>query len=210
MDAPCDTEVDFWFDPVCPYSWTAARWLHETGRRGQRRVRHHVMSLCLLNRDRTDIAPEYRGNVEASRGPAKVATAVATRCGREALAAFYTAFGVRVFDVWRRPTSAEYHEVISAALMEVGLPLELEDAMESDEHDAAMRASHDAGVALVGRGDVGTPITSIDGVAFFGPILNAIPRGEHADQVFEGARLLAGYPQFFELKRTRVQPPVFT
>ena len=210
MDARRDTVVDFWFDPVCPYSWTASRWLHEAGQRRQLRVHHHVMSLYLLNQDRTDVAPEYRRNVEASRGPAKVATAVATRCGREALAAFYTSFGVRVFDVWRRPTSAEYHEVVSAALAEVGLPRELEDAMESDEHDAQMRASHDAAVALVGRGDVGTPITSIDGVAFFGPVLNAIPRGEYADQVFEGARLLAGYPQFFELKRTRVQPPVFT
>jgi 2-hydroxychromene-2-carboxylate isomerase len=204
-----NTMVDFWFDPVCPYSWTASRWLHEVGQSRPLTVRHHVLSLYLLNQHRTDIAPDYRRNVEASRGPAKVATAVATRCGLEALADFYTAFGKRVFDVWRRPTAAEYHEVIGAALAEVGLPADLEDAMESAEYDAAMRASHDAGIGLVG-GEVGTPITSIEGVAFFGPVLNAIPRGKHALQVLEGARLLAGYPQFFELKRTRVQPPVFT
>ena len=209
MGATSDTVVDFWFDPVCPYSWTASRWLREVGQRRPLTVRHHVMSLYLLNQDRTDVPPDYRRNVEASRGPAKVATAVATRCGLSALADFYTAFGERVFDVWRRPTAEEYHEVIGAALADVGLPGELEDAMESGEYDDAMRVSHDAGVGLVGA-EVGTPITSIDGVAFFGPVLNAIPRGANADQVFEGARLLAGYPQFFELKRTRLQPPVFT
>lgn len=204
-----DTVVDFWFDPVCPYSWTASRWLHEAGRHRQLRVRPPRHEPLPAQQDRTDIAPEYRRNVEASRGPAKVATAVVARCGTEALAAFYTAFGARVFDVWRRPTSGEYHQATRAALAEVGLPRELENAMDSDDHDSQMRASHDAGVALVGS-EVGTPITSIDGVAFFGPVLNAIPRGEQALQVFEGARLLAGYPQFFELKRTRVQPPVFT
>nr|WP_270889790.1 disulfide bond formation protein DsbA [Pedococcus sp. 5OH_020] len=167
------------------------------------------MSLYLLNRDRTDVVQEDRRNVEASRGPAEVATAVATRCGPEALADFYTAFGHRVLDVWRRPAAAEYHEAIRAALAEVGLPADLEDAVEPEENDDAMRASHDAAVALVG-GEVRTPITCIDGVAFFGPVLNAIPRGEHAVQVFEGAQLLAGYPQFYELKRTRMQPPVLT
>lgn len=208
MDAT-ETVVDLWFDPVCPYSWTASRWLHEVGRQRRLRVRHHVMSLYLLNEVRSDVAADYRRNVEESRGPARVASAVATRSGSEALADFYTAFGERVFDVWRRPTAAEYREVVRTALADVGLPVGLADAMESDAYDDAMRASHEAGVALVG-GDVGTPITSIGGVAFFGPVLNAIPRGDEAARVFEGARLLAGCPQFFELKRTRVHPPVFT
>ena len=208
MDATPDV-VDFWFDPVCPYSWTASRWLQEVGARSQLRVRHHVMSLYLLNQDRRDLAAQYRRGVEGSRGPAKVATGVAVRFGPEVLAEFYTAFGKRVFDVWRRPTAAEYHDVIRAALAQLRLPADLEGAMEGDDYDAPMRLSHDAGVALVG-GEVGTPITSIGGVAFFGPVLNGIPRAEQAVEVFEGARLLAGHPQFYELKRTRRHPPVFT
>jgi hypothetical protein len=147
--------------------------------------------------------------LEESRGPARAATAAVARRGPEVLAGFYTAFGEVVFDVWRRPSAAEYHEAVHTALVRTGLPGDLEDAMDSDEHDEALRLDHEAGIALVGS-DVGTPITHIDGTAFFGPVLNAVPRGDEALRVFEGARLLAGYPEFYELKRTRVRPPVFT
>lgn len=201
--------VDFWFDPVCPYSWTASRWLEEVSARVPLTVRHHVMSLYLLNEHRSDVAPEYRRNVEDSRGPSRVAIAVAERCGEDVLAGFYTAFGAIIFDVWRRPTSAEYRVAVRSALASAGLPADLEDAMESAEHDEALRRSHEAGIAAVG-GEVGTPTIHIDGVAFYGPVLNAIPRGDDAVRVFEGARLLGGYPEFFELKRTRTRPPVFT
>lgn len=206
---PDATVVDFWFDPVCPYSWTASRWLREVEQRRPLQVRHHVMSLYLLNEHRTDVAADYRQNVESTRGPSRVATAAATRFGEQVLGGFYTAFGEIVFDQWRRPSSAEYRAAVRVALARVGLPGDLEDAMESADHDAALRRSHEAGIAPVG-GEVGTPITHIEGVAFFGPVLNAIPRGDEAVRVFDGARLLAGYPEFFELKRTRVRPPVFT
>ena len=201
--------VDFWFDPVCPYSWTASRWLEEVGVRVPLEVRHHVMSLYLLNEHRDDVAPDYRRSVEDSRGPSRVAAAVVERCGERALGAFYDAFGALVFDVWRRPTSAEYHVAVRSALASLDLPADIEDAMESDAYDATMRRSHEAGLAPVG-GEVGTPTIHLDGVAFYGPVLNAIPRGDDALRVFEGARLLAGYPEFFELKRTRLRPPVFT
>jgi hypothetical protein len=205
---PTPSFVNFWFDPVCPYSWTASRWLGEVGRRRPLRVRRHVMSLYLLNEHRTDVPEAYRGILSASRGPARVATAAVTRFGEQVLDGLYTAFGELVFDHWRRPSAAEYHEAIRAALPRAGLPGDLEDAMDSAEYDAALRLSHEAGIALVG-GEAGTPITQIDGVGFFGPVLNAIPRGDDAVRVFEGASLLAGYAQFFELKRTRVRPPVF-
>ena len=133
MTAPVHPSVvEFWFDPVRPYWWTASRWLHEVGHRQPLTVQHRVMSLYLLNEHRTDLAPAYRRSVETSRGPARVATAAASTYGPEALERFYTAFGEIVFDHWRRPSAAEYHEVIRAALPLVGLPGDREDAMDSD------------------------------------------------------------------------------
>ena len=64
------------------------------------------------------------------------------------------------------------------------------------------------GISLVGQ-DVGTPVISVEGVAFFGPVVTPAPKGEAAGRLWDGCVLVAGTPGFYELKRTRTSGPVF-
>jgi len=193
--------VDLYVDPVCPYTWVVACWLREVGRLREVDVRHHVMSLHLLNEGGV-LQDRYGGLV----GPSRVATAVVEHHGAEALRAWHGEFGRRIFDVWRLPSPREYCAASQDALEATGLPTHLADAAASDEYDEVLRRSTDEAIRPAGL-DVGTPVVHLDGAAFFGPVLNAVPLGDAALRLFDGVRLLAGSPDFFELKRSRTSPP---
>nr|WP_211659199.1 hypothetical protein [Phytoactinopolyspora halophila] len=79
--------------------------------------------------------------------------------------------------------------------------------MDSTECDAAVRESHRSGMDRVGD-DVGTPVISVDGTAFFGPVVTPIPSGEAAAKLWDGVLLVAGTDGFYELKRTRDRAPI--
>ncbi|WJZ03427.1 DSBA-like thioredoxin domain protein [Corynebacterium freiburgense] len=201
--------VIFWFDVTCPYCWITSRWIKEVEQVRDITVEWRPMSLSVLNHGR-DIPGDYMRMMEAAWAPARVVAAVAVKDGLEALDALYTALGTKIHNQGHGPkfTKNGYHEIIQESLAEVGLPAERFDAATSTTFDGQLRDFHNEAMEAVGD-DVGTPVLKLGETAFFGPVLTRIPRGEEAGKLFDAAFQLAGYPHFFELKRSRTERPVF-
>ncbi|HVX68204.1 MAG TPA: DsbA family protein [Mycobacteriales bacterium] len=198
------TIAEFWFDTLCPWAWLTSRWMVEVEQVRDVTVRWRPMSLALLNEGR-DLPEDYVAQIALGWGPMRVCAAAEQAHGPDVLGPLYTALGTR-FHPEQLPKD---RPTIEAAIAETGLPAELADAIDDPSYDDAVRASHDEGMALVGK-DVGTPIIRVDGgAAFFGPVVTPSPQGEVAGRLWDGFVLIAATPGVYEIKRTRDVRPSF-
>ena len=86
-------------------------------------------------------------------------------------------------------------------------------AFDDESWDDEIATRMDAGLALTGT-DVGTPLISLDDdrgdkVALFGPVITRVPDREQSLRLWDAFVDMATVPGFWEVKRTRTEPPDF-
>lgn len=166
-------------------------------------VTWHVLSLNYLNRGR-DLDARYAKMMEDALLGAQVSVGVGEVYGQEALGNFYTEVGNRYHPGGRVNDRAAIVEALEALELDVALV----ERAEAGEFNEAMEAQLKGATDLVGT-DVGVPTISVNGSAFFGPVVTPTPRGDDALRLWDGAVLVASVPGFYELKRSREKGPSF-
>jgi hypothetical protein len=187
-----------------------SRWLLEVEQVRDVSVHFNVMSLSVLNEGRENLPDRYKEAMARNWGPVRVLVAAGQTQGPDTIRSLYGAMGTRIHP----GQSGTGPDMIVGALADLGLDPALAKAAESTEYDQALRASHEAGMKPVGN-DVGTPVLHVavsdhpEPVAFFGPVVTPIPRGDAAGRLWDGVLAVASTEGFFELKRTRDRRPTF-
>jgi 2-hydroxychromene-2-carboxylate isomerase len=207
------TDLEFFFDPVCPFCWVTSRWVTNVARLRPLDVVWRPLSLRLLN-EPIGYKTRPAGYPEAhQRGLEMLRVVAAARetYGPAVVGDLYTAMGEAVWNV-RAPSEATFdailHETarlrdLPSILARAGLPEDLAGAAGDGSRDAALRAETQEAVDRAGGG-VGTPILSFappDGPAFFGPVIDDAPDGEESLRLWDAVTTLARWPGFAELKR---------
>lgn len=184
-------------------------------------VTWRLISLAVLNGGtdsepaRTAYQPMIRTGTEIMR-----VLAATRELGNAQLGELYTCLGIRIHDKGRGselfgPDATEdlHLELLSESLVAAGLPAELLEASGNPAYDASVRSETTEALARTGD-DVGTPIITFDPdnpeqTSFFGPVLNRIPRGDEAVELFDLVGKLVTTPGLSEIKRSLRGAPEF-
>ena len=204
-------DVEFFWDPVCPWAWITSRWMVEVQSQRPLEIDWKFISLRFVNQDR-DYDSEFpegylRTHTEGLR-LLRAAAAVRQSAGPEAMFDLYTAFGEIIHDARNRDALYDT-PAIADVLGQLGHKRSLADAADGTDFDDVIMAETTEALDRCG-GFVGTPVISFappDGPSFFGPVFSRVPKGEEALALWDAAITLGRYPHFAELKRTNRPKP---
>jgi len=202
-------DLEFFFDPVCPWAWVTSRWVTEVKQLREYDVRWRFISLKMVNEARTDGAygDNFRDGHMAGLYAHRVCDEVRLQQGNSEVGALYTALGMAFHQSdTERKINGDPETFMTEILKTADLATDYASHVHDESHDAYIREDTELALSRTGR-DVGTPIITFhpgqpDEGSFFGPVISAIPRGEDALRLWDAIELIATSSGMSELKRS--------
>jgi len=192
------TRINFHFDPLCPLAWRTFLWIREARNVRPIDITWRFFSLEVVNR-KEGVKPDIQhdGSWAAER-----TLALARRLGgNAAVERLYLTLGAAQHG---RRESIKDVAVIEAAVKQADLDPGIVEAALSDESTIKeVLSDHEEAVRRYRA--FGVPTIAIEGseVGFYGPIIQFVPRGEDAGEMWDHLEWALHQPNLFELKRDR-------
>ena len=185
------TPLTFYFDPTCPWAWRTSLWIREAQRQQPLDVTWKVFSLGIAN-GRSD--PAHRDYLRA--------LVLARReGGNDAMDRLYLAMGQAVHD---RREDVKKQDVVESILEQAGFDRSLYSrALDDPSTEEEVMAEHNEGRDKYGA--FGVPWLVLDGqdFGFYGPVVDEVPQGAAALELWSHMSWLLTQPYLYEIKRER-------
>ena len=207
-------DLEFYFDPVCPWAWITSRWVTNVQQLRNYEVSWKFISLKMINAERGYAGHEaYELIHNAGLAGLRVASAARAQGGNASVAAVYTALGNAIHVGGRREELVkDPQSFLQLIVADAGLPAEVAAAYEDSTHDEVIRFETEAALSRTGK-DVGTPILtfnpkSANEASLFGPVISKAPKGDEAMKLWDAVQTIAE-SGVAEIKRSLRAAPQF-
>jgi hypothetical protein len=210
-------DLEFFFDPVCPWAWITSRWVAEVQTLRDYDVEWRFISLAVINEGLVAdwYTPSYRQRHLDGLSALRVADQIRLTDGNAAVGAYYAALGTELHNNRADERPDGYLEaLLQDVLRTIGSDPALASHGDEASHDPYIRS--DTAVAFERTGkDVGTPIITFHPgtdreASFFGPVISSIPRGDDALRLWDAVEVVATTSGMAELKRSIRGRPDFS
>jgi hypothetical protein len=207
-------DLEFYFDPVCPWAWITSRWVTNVQQLRNYEVSWRFISLKMINAERGYAGHEsYELIHNAGLAGLRVASAARAQGGNASVAALYSALGNAIHVGGRREELVKNpHIFLLSVVADAGLPSEIASAYDDSTHDEVIRYETEAALSRTGK-DVGTPILTFNPktaneASLFGPVISKAPQGDEALKLWDAVQTIAE-SGVAEMKRSLRAAPQF-